>query len=220
MARTGITKDQVFEVAREIRDEGGTVTIAAVRGRLGNTGSFSTYSRHLAEWRRKESPENKAPPTPASVETIARRLWSEAWRLASESLEAAGQQWDKEKKHLELELHNLAIELDQSKKAFDEAMKSLMEKTLEIEHLKIRYEEACRDQASSLERARQLERSNAVLTQKLASSDQEIARLKGELDQARHRERQALDEAAKLKGSLEAVQKTGGKSKPAGRKKS
>ncbi len=215
MARTGITKDQVFEAAREIRDEGGTVTIAAVRGRLGNTGSFSTYSRHLAEWRRQESPENEAPPTPASVETIARRLWSEAWRLASESLETAGRQWEKEKKHLEFELHNLAIELDQSRQAFDEAMdklqstmKGLMEKTLAFEHLKDDHEKLEKTHEATLDRVGKLERDNAALLQKLEAAVRDITRLENELAESRARERQALEEAAVLRERVESVAKT------------
>jgi len=225
MARTGITKDQVFEAAREIRDEGGTVTIAAVRSRLGGTGSYSTYSRHLAEWRKQESSENHAPPTPASVEAIARRLWSEAWRLASESLENASRQWEKEKKHLEFELHNLAIELDQSKQAFNEAMdklqstmKGLMEKTLAFEHLKDDHEKLKKIHEATLNRVGKLERDNAALLQKLDSAVRDITRLENELAESRAQERRALKEAAALRGQLESVEKT--KVRPLRRKKS
>jgi len=121
MARPGITKEQVFETADEIRDEGGIPTITAVRDRLGKKGSYSTYSRYLQEWRDTQNPAPTPPPTPDSVSAIARRLWSEAWRLAAEELETEKQKWEKEKKLLRLELHNLAIELDHCKEALHES---------------------------------------------------------------------------------------------------
>jgi hypothetical protein len=51
MARPGITREQVFEAANKLKAEGKQITMQRVRDALGETGSFTTISRLLEEWR-------------------------------------------------------------------------------------------------------------------------------------------------------------------------
>jgi hypothetical protein len=46
MARQGISKEQVYTAAAELREEGTAPTVQAVRERIGS-GSFSTINTHL-----------------------------------------------------------------------------------------------------------------------------------------------------------------------------
>ena len=63
-----ITKDQIFAVADEIDAAGQNATLAAVRKALGS-GSFTTISEGMSEWRARrvarESPLRE--PAPAAV---------------------------------------------------------------------------------------------------------------------------------------------------------
>ncbi len=51
MARNGISREEVFEAAERLSNLQERVTVTRVRELLGNTGSYSTISQYLKEWR-------------------------------------------------------------------------------------------------------------------------------------------------------------------------
>ncbi|MBN2702378.1 MAG: DNA-binding protein [Methylothermaceae bacterium] len=209
MARPGITKKQVFDTAQELLDEGSEPTVTTIRARLGS-GSYSTISRFLSEWRDNQKQAQAAPTTPPSVETMARRMWSEAWRLAEDSVKDARSELESERRRFESEIRNLSVECDQKQKALNEAMerlqeavRKLMEREIELEHLKSNHERLVKENAGHREQARRLDRENAALTRQLETAAGEIDKLQSELASSRERERKSVEEAAELRGRLE-----------------
>ncbi|GAB6068844.1 hypothetical protein JCM13664_21650 [Methylothermus subterraneus] len=214
---SGIKREQVWQAAQALLDEGHKPTIQAIRQRLGG-GSYTTLCRHLAEWRETQRPQPEHPPVPESVREIAQRLWAEAWRLAEERRTREQAQWMEERKRLEQEIRDLALELERKDKAFQEALAKLedslrrrMEKEIALEYQKAETERLQREKNEATERQRVLERENAALAQKLDDAAGEIARLQTELAAARQRETRALEQAARLQAALESKTKRGGK---------
>ena len=60
MARSGISREKIFEAASAVETRGESVTIANVRRELGDTGSFTTIHAALKDWREEHRPA--APP--------------------------------------------------------------------------------------------------------------------------------------------------------------
>jgi len=68
MARTGITKEQVFQAAEYIRGADETPTIERIRVQLGNTGSPNTIHKHLKLWKSSQPQvRRKAPELPVDL---------------------------------------------------------------------------------------------------------------------------------------------------------
>ena len=92
MARPGVGRDEILRAAEEIFLEGKEPTQVAVRERLGGTGSFTTISSVLKEWRA----DRKSPASPIRetapdvvidrVERYASEIWSIALDIANERL--------------------------------------------------------------------------------------------------------------------------------------
>ncbi|MBU6460015.1 MAG: DNA-binding protein [Proteobacteria bacterium] len=84
MPRTGITREQVFEIADRLSNSGISPTSQVVRNGLGK-GSFTTINRHLSEWKElKWKLESDLPPISQALESRASSLIKEIWNLASE----------------------------------------------------------------------------------------------------------------------------------------
>lgn len=106
MARKGITYDQVANVAREIKARGQEPTLSAIRVELGNEGSFTTISTHLAKWRQEEAERVDIKAIPPEVEQEMLKaittVWNVASKAASEDMAALRQAHaDQEKKDRE-----------------------------------------------------------------------------------------------------------------------
>jgi transketolase len=88
MARTGVTREQVFETAEALLREGQNPTVVAVRTRLGG-GSPNTITPLLAEWKAlNETQQAQAMPAPPQpVQTVMRQVWGTAWQQAQAQLE-------------------------------------------------------------------------------------------------------------------------------------
>jgi len=81
MSRIGITFEEVVEAALSIERDGETPTLDKVRAYLGGTGSFTTISKFLQQWRNKivhgyADKESRAS-TPDIVKVAVDRVWSE-----------------------------------------------------------------------------------------------------------------------------------------------
>ena len=84
MPRTGVTREQVFEIADRLSNSGVSPTSQVVRNGLGK-GSFTTINRHLSEWKElKWKSESNLPPISQALEFRASGLIKEIWDLASE----------------------------------------------------------------------------------------------------------------------------------------
>lgn len=121
MPRSGITREQVFEAANRLVEQGITPTPALIRNALGK-GSFTTISQHLSAWKDyRWHSENNLQWIPKSVETKAMELIQETWEAATrdaideierlqadytrqvEELQTANQQLMEKLAHLEAE---------------------------------------------------------------------------------------------------------------------
>ncbi len=95
MARLGISKDQVFKAARALQEEGIVPTVQAVRERIGS-GSFSTISTHLADWKTEYTVQATAniPDMPEKVTLAFQQIWATAARAAQEDMDTQHQALD------------------------------------------------------------------------------------------------------------------------------
>ena len=92
MARQGISREQVFDAAGALLDEGTSPTVQAVRERIGS-GSFTTINRHLDEWRKEHAGQAPAniPDMPDKVMMAFQQVWAAAARAAQEDTETQRQ---------------------------------------------------------------------------------------------------------------------------------
>ena len=101
MARTGITDEQVYQVAAELEAGGTTATVSAVRGRLG-TGSFTTIQAALDRWKAdRETTARTVPEPPTRVTGLVSLVWTEAWKAAAETHDAEKKTLTEERQRLE-----------------------------------------------------------------------------------------------------------------------
>jgi len=78
MARQGITREQVFAAAEELREEGIAPTVQTVRERIGS-GSFSTINAHLGAWKEQNAGVAVAaiPAIPDKVQAAFVQMWAD-----------------------------------------------------------------------------------------------------------------------------------------------
>jgi chromosome segregation ATPase len=85
MARTGVTREQVFEAAARLKARGASITNQRVRDELGETGSYTTISRYLDEWRAADAAKDHEtlPEIPEAAEQAMLGAIREVWRVAA-----------------------------------------------------------------------------------------------------------------------------------------
>nr|VFJ69508.1 MAG: replication region DNA-binding N-term [Candidatus Kentron sp. DK] len=179
MARQGITKAQIIQAAEALQAESIPPTVQNVRERIGS-GSFTTISAHLAEWRSENTARIAAdiPEMPDKVQAAFHQAWGAAVRQTQESLETERQALDARRREMEKEQADMAAEIGRLEKVQEEAE----EKTGRIEE--------------ELNRERQ---ARAEVDEKLAASAIENARLD-------ERAKGAEARAEELKGQLRELQ--------------
>lgn len=121
MARNGITYDQVANAAAAIRARGIEPTISAVRQEMGNQGSYTTISNHLAKWRDEASnlPEPKA--LPPEVENVMLEALTTVWNIAV--------------KHADREVASIRQEADDDKKVYSKQLEEAADEISNLENL-------------------------------------------------------------------------------------
>jgi chromosome segregation ATPase len=112
MARSGVTREQVFETADALVREGQNPTVVAVRTRLGG-GSPNTITPLLAEWKElNEARQAQAmPQVPEPVEAVMRQVWGAAWQQAQAQLEGERKALGSARKEIEKERAEMLAEI-------------------------------------------------------------------------------------------------------------
>jgi colicin import membrane protein len=181
MPRPGVTRDQVFEAADALAQEGTQPTAKLVRDRTG--GSFSTITPHLAAWKDERGGRGvtNIPDMPESVASANWAVWAAAWNAAQEAIKterdgltAARRELEKERAEMAQEIVELEAKLDAS-----EGERASLAATLEAETRRHREAE---------EKMGDLKIANARLEERIANTDKradelrdQVTRLEGEL---------------------------------------
>ncbi|GLR63805.1 DNA-binding protein [Marinospirillum insulare] len=193
MARMGVQYEDVVEAALQLQKQGDNPTIQRIRDWLG-TGSFTTISEHLKQWRenqRNATPlEQDSQGLPASLVKIAQELWQQACLEADEKLQSYQQQADAE----------IRQALTDKQQALEDAQR-MEEKNLLLDNKNNALLADIKQQAALLSRLEtQLETSQQQLVslttasqEKESQAKQTIAALKAELLEQQALSQQALD---------------------------
>lgn len=171
MARPGITQDQVFTAANQLREDGVQPTVQAIRERLGS-GSFSTITQHLATWREEHAAQAVAeiPPIPERVQSAFDQAWAAATRSAQEmmekereALDALRQQMEREKREMASEIERLEGVVEASDQRLERLEQELGEARLSAQQVQER-QQAAQQQMTDLriENARLDERAKGA----------------------------------------------------------
>ncbi|MBF0316253.1 MAG: DNA-binding protein [Oligoflexia bacterium] len=88
MTTPGITKDQVFTAIETLLKSGQSLTLQLIREEL-KGGSFSTISKHLAEWKETQSKQTiDLPEIPQEVTGYIKKIWMTAYQESNKLLES------------------------------------------------------------------------------------------------------------------------------------
>ncbi len=88
MARTGVRYEDVQRAIDTLMAKGDAPSVHKIRETLG-TGSFTTISEHLREWRRLREENRDVPPPqgmPVELQELAETLWTQAQEAANQAL--------------------------------------------------------------------------------------------------------------------------------------
>lgn len=191
-----LTQDDIWQVANELDAEGMRPTLNAVRKKLG-TGSFSTISEAMAEWRKNKVSSttsiNQDPLPPAIVEALhshAASVWQAATSLAEKRLDADRVQLATERQTAQetiKEATELADALAQENETLQAKLANYEELHRERDQLKYQLDDQKKHSAAEIIR----------ITEQMQRSD-------GEAAEARREAKEALGDAAALRGQLEA----------------
>ena len=181
MPRTGVTRDQVFEAADALAQEGIQPTAKLVRDRTG--GSFSTITPHLAAWKDERGGRgiSNIPDMPEIVANANWAVWAAAWNAAQDAikterdgLSAARRELEKERAEMASEIVELEAKLEAA-----QAERESLAATLEAETKRHREAE---------EKMGELKIANARLEERIANTERradelrdQVTRLEGEL---------------------------------------
>ena len=91
----GITQEQVFEAADRILASGQAPTYKSVREEL-KTGSFTTLSNYLGQWKKLKSEQALIPQPPTEFQSSALRIWNTAYREAERLFENGRREFETE----------------------------------------------------------------------------------------------------------------------------
>jgi septal ring factor EnvC (AmiA/AmiB activator) len=122
VARQGVSKEQVFKAASALNDEGIVPTVQAVRERIGS-GSFSTISNHLADWKAENAGRTPAniPEMPDKVMGAFQQVWATAAVVAKEGVETQRQALEGLRREMKQEKSEMKAEINRLEKALEDA---------------------------------------------------------------------------------------------------
>jgi hypothetical protein len=126
MARSGVTREQVFETADALVREGQNPTVVSVRTRIGG-GSPNTITPFLGEWKalheHKQAASVPAPPEP--VEAVLRQVWGTAWQEAQAQLEGEREALSSARKEIAKEREAMLAEITRMDAEMEAARESI-----------------------------------------------------------------------------------------------
>jgi chromosome segregation ATPase len=194
-----ITKEQIWRVADELVEAGGSPTLATIRKRVGG-GSFTTISEAMAEWRRREQQKARVEELviPDEIKGVALDAGRAVWRTA---LELARSEVDGIKVALEAREKEIVRERAEALALADQVSNDLEQAQAEIDRLKEQLSQAQNQareaQAVSAEREQRIFVIERELKENRQAADKVSARaerLDGELGRVRSElESQAKD---------------------------
>ncbi|WP_162619428.1 DNA-binding protein [Salinicola peritrichatus] len=170
MARNGIRYDDVCRAIDTLRQRGEAVSVQKVRELLG-TGSYTTISDHLREWRlRQDGDSVQAIPRnlerPEALEGWIADIWDKAQQAAYEKLAIYRQQADDQIREADESRHRAqrqCEDAEQRLEALNEHMLRVQErleaKTTEAAHLQAELQSFKSSQAQQQKRVAQLEQT-------------------------------------------------------------
>ncbi|WP_348816118.1 DNA-binding protein [Halomonas sp. H10-59] len=192
MARTGITYDDVQRAVDTLLKQQEAPSVQKVREILG-TGSFTTISEHLREWRSRREERRDVPPPqgmPVELQGLAEELWSKAQEAAAENLAHYRQEADR---NVEGALEKVAA----ADRRAEDAEQRESALSAHLSSMEQRLQEAASESA-------RLASANQALEQQLIKEGERATQLEAQLDrlqQDKEREgreyQQALDDQQK-----------------------
>ena len=173
MGRKGVTKEQVFEMAAALQDEGIAPTVKAIQERTG--GSYSTITPHLAEWRKERAgPPADIPSIPDKVQAAFQQIWATAARAAQNEVETQKQALDAMRREMASERTELTVEIARLEDVLEDASK----KREDLEAALKSEQQAGQDKD---ERSTALQIENARLEERARGADARAVELKAQL---------------------------------------
>ena len=193
-----ITREQIWAAADEIDAAGQNPTLAAVRKAVGG-GSFTTIQDAMTEWKAKKaakaSPLREPPPASLAerLQELAGDVWTTAMEMATARLEVEREALEKaraEQDAARLEAAELADQL-----------------TAELDEARARVVELERGAAAMQSESAGLRERLAVAEAKEAETSRRMHVERQAADQARLAAAAAREDAARLQGQVEALEK-------------
>ena len=132
MARNGITREQVMAAAQTLAERGEAVTVTRVRRALGETGSYTTISNYLKEWREQGDGQ-----PPGALERGVRGMVQGLWQ----ALTQAGDRRDAELARLAAEVNHYEEQMSDLAAHCDRQSETLARLDREIQELRQREQE-------------------------------------------------------------------------------
>jgi len=169
--RQTVTKDQVFQAAEQLKEDGKNVTVNAVIALTG--GSFSTVGPMVRDWKKQEEEQATVViEMPDNVMEAVKRAAAEIWRVAN-------QQANEQVEKVKAEAAERVSMLEEETAEYETEVRRL-EGEAEVFERDI---EAVTKRAEASEQTiTKLQADKAALDARLADRDQEIERLRSQLD--------------------------------------
>ena len=218
------TRDRIVSAANQLFEQAGRAdfpTVDAVR-RISKT-NMNDASTVMKEWRRMQT-TTAAPVAVAVPERVQQAshaalaaMWAEAQGIATEALQSAQADWEKERAEAETlrgELSNAfetqAAELDAAQARIAELTGDATAAAHQVNELRGELAAAIERANTAAARAVEIERRADDLKTAYADqqkrADERLAKLETDRDDARREAGTAREEAAKLRGQVEAMQ--------------
>ena len=197
MGRPGIEPGKIRDVISELDAEGKAVSVTSIRERLGS-GSYSTFSAVLAEWRRERAKAvlPTVPAMPEGVSHLVEHLWAEAWKAADSIYEPERQVFQRER-----------AEHEQLRAEKDQEIARLEAELSRVEAERESARAALTKAGEELERER-VERAKAESTARTLQA--ELTELRVESRQARRRSRRGWSGRVGRRPGSKSLQKVQG----------
>jgi DNA repair exonuclease SbcCD ATPase subunit len=209
MARSGVTREQVFATADALVREGQNPTVLSVRTRLGG-GSPNTITPLLSEWKalHEQSRASSVPAPPEPVEAVMRQVWGAAWQEAQAQLEGEREALASARKAIEQERAELLGEIERLDTELTAALDAVGQGRAALEAQRSAHERAESDAREARALAEEREK-------RIGAQDQALQELRGtieglRIEVARSEERAAhVDELRAVLKVLQAQQGRG-----------